>query len=237
LVASIWHVTPDAWTAIATWAAVCIAFIAVVVAAVIGGRQLSQARRIRDEESQPYVVVYTAESGNDPRHLDLVIKNFGKTAATDVRVTFSEPLHSAILADTKGFDPIAVPDVIPLLVPGQEWRTFWDFTVQRAAAEHLPRQYTAKVRFKDSQGKTEYPEASFVIDWDVLIKRGFVSVYNMHDAARALREINEKLGKATVPGGAIKVVSYDGDAINERERQLWAEHQRDADSDSGNRDP
>src|ERR1700723_3494589 len=90
---SIWHLTPDAWTAIATWAAVCIA----LGAAIVGLRQLGEAKRLREAQAQPYVVVFTDDAAGDPQNVDLVIKNFGTTAATNVRVKFSTPLASAVL--------------------------------------------------------------------------------------------------------------------------------------------
>jgi hypothetical protein len=153
MIASIWHLTPDAWTAIATWLGACVAVAVGIGAVTVGGRQLSEARRLRREQAQPYVVVFTEGSGNDPRHFDLVIKNFGMTAATDVRVVFSAPLESAVLRGPPNHSPIRTPDVIPVLVPGQEWRTFWDFTAARAGASDLPDEYTATVTFSDSGGR------------------------------------------------------------------------------------
>jgi hypothetical protein len=189
---SIWHLSPAAWSALAAWAGVCIAFAAGVVAL----RQLKEARRLRSEQAQPYVVVYTEESPAGPTNIDLVIKNFGSTAAIDVRVTFSAPLESAVLEE---YSPIRTPEVIPVLVPGQEWRTFWDTTQARDAASDLPSKYTAEVAFKDSHDKESF-RFRFELDWRVLIDRGFVQVYTQHDGVRALRDISKVLNDAKVTG-------------------------------------
>jgi hypothetical protein len=203
--ASIWHLAPDAWTAFATWTAVAVALVAVAV----GRRQLQEARTLRKEQAQPYVAVCTEDSGTDPRLINLVIKNFGKTAATDVRVVFSPPLDSALWKEVPALT-FMVPDVIPVLVPGQEWRTLWDFTPDRKAAKELPDQYTATVTFNDSKGKPVDAEYKFVIDWRILIDRGFAKVYNVHDAAEALREISSVLRDVKAQHG-IRVVTRNVD--------------------------
>ena len=225
MLASIWHLTPDAWTSLATWTGVLVATAAATAAVVVGRRQLDEAQRLRNEQAQPYVVVFADDSGGDPRHIDLVIKNFGQTAATDIRVTFSEPLHSAVLEEQS---PIKVPEVIPVLVPGQEWRTFWDFTPRRDASD-LPRRYDAEVRFKDARGKQEF-DYQFVFDWQALIDRGFIDIRTLHDAARALDEISKTLQRSTTMQG-INVLSRDGDAYDTRQREA-AERRRQQPDDS-----
>lgn len=54
----------------------------------------------------------------------------------------------------------------------------------------MPHRYTADVTFKDSRGKKSF-SYTFEIDWQVLIDRGFVTVYNLHDVARALADLRQ----------------------------------------------
>lgn len=122
--------------------------------------------------------------------------------------------------------PSKTPNVIPVLVPGQEWRTFWDFTPQRDAASDMPRKYSARVAFKDSRGREGF-EFTFEIDWQVLIDRGFITIYKMHDAARALRDIGELLGKWNEAGTGMRVIARDGDRKDQRESDYWAQRQAD----------
>jgi hypothetical protein len=218
--ASKFLMSPNGWTALGA----CVAAGVAIIAAVIGGWQLFEARRLRREQTQPYVVVFTDESGNDPRHIDLVIKNFGATAAKDVRVTFSAPLDSAVLGEHSAYSPIRTPEVIPVLVPSQEWRTFWDFSPARDEAKELPRQYTATVVFKDLHRKKPY-EFKFVLDWDVLISRAFVTVRNLHDIGRAALEIRDTFNKWGERGGGLSVVARDGDRKDRRLNRLWAERE------------
>ncbi|MEJ7655287.1 MAG: hypothetical protein WKH64_19105 [Chloroflexia bacterium] len=45
-----------------------------VTAVVIARRQLAEARRVREEQAQPYVAVFMTSSGVDQFH-DLVVRN------------------------------------------------------------------------------------------------------------------------------------------------------------------
>src|SRR5262245_14565535 len=74
--------TPEDWTAAAAWVT---AFVA-IAAAVVGLGQLAEARRVRLEQSQPYVVIFMEPSRAGTYFIDLVVRNFGTTAAYDVRV-------------------------------------------------------------------------------------------------------------------------------------------------------
>lgn len=53
---------------------------------------VQEMRVAREAESAPYIMVYfDAPAGAD--FLDVVIKNFGRSAARDVRITFQPPLQ------------------------------------------------------------------------------------------------------------------------------------------------
>ena len=219
-------ISSSGWTALAA----CVTAAVAIVAAIIGRRQLSEARQLREQQAQPQVVAFLDGSDSDPLQVDLVIKNFGLTTATDVRVTFGQALESANLAQHGGLKIIATPDVIPTLVPGQEWRTYWDFTQARAKAK-LPTRYGATVNFKDSTGAKSFA-SDFDLDWQPLIDRGVINVYRMHHAADALRDIRQILKDSQASGGGIDVYSRDGDARDRRERELFEQHQRAEQSDA-----
>lgn len=72
----------DAWSALAAWSAVLLA----MVAGFIARGQLRETRRLREEQAQPYVIVFAETSEAGQWVVDLVVKNFGTTAAKDVRV-------------------------------------------------------------------------------------------------------------------------------------------------------
>ena len=180
MIAALFHVSNPAWSAIAAWAGVAIALGAVVVAGLLANSQLGEARRLRQEQALPYVAVFADESAADWTAIDLVIKNFGKTAAKDVRVSIDPAPQRAV----GGTEDVWMPTSIPVLVPGQEWRTFWDATQARLKS-NLPDHCTVEVEFSDSRGKRLDP-LTFDLDWQPLTQRGMVVAYRMHHAAKAL---------------------------------------------------
>ncbi|MDQ2736842.1 MAG: hypothetical protein M3Y55_18045 [Pseudomonadota bacterium] len=182
--------------------------------------QLGEAQRLRLEQAQPYVAVFTESSGNDALQIDLVIKNFGATAATDVRVKIDPPPRSANLRHSNVESYLKVPEVIPVLVPVQAWRCYWDFTKALAEAEDLPREYTATVSFKDSQRKPIEPMYTFLIDWGTLFDQNRLTIHNLHDLAGATMDIRDVLKDANSRDG-LKVSARDGDRLHKRERRFW----------------
>src|SRR5215212_1433976 len=77
--------SPEAWAALAAWATVGVA----AAAGYIALEQLNEAARLRREQAQPYVVAYIQPSPAAPFLAEIVLKNFGATAAQDVRLTIT----------------------------------------------------------------------------------------------------------------------------------------------------
>ena len=177
---------PEDWSALAAWVTAIVA----VVAGTVAWRQLSEARRLRVEQAQPYVAVYMDRTPGHDHFIDLVVRNFGTTVARDIRLQITPQPRRAV----QGNDPedVWLPAGIPALVPGQEWRTWWDFSPQRFKTE-LPDRHDALVSYSDSQHK-ELPSTPSVLDWAAYRGRLFVSTYGAHDAAVALQEIGKTLG-------------------------------------------
>jgi hypothetical protein len=200
------------WSAIAS----CGGLLLAIAAAIFGYRQFSEARRTREEQAQPYVAIYMEPTEADPHAVDLIIKNFGATAAKDVHVTIDPPpeqLAGGEITDVK------VPSLIRTLVPGQEWTTFWDTAIARNNAEDVPKRHTATISFTDLRGRKLGPY-TFDLDWDAIIERGWIVTYGMHELARAVRDIRDLL-KNRGDLSNHHVMSFDGDAHNEQERERW----------------
>ncbi|MFI4977725.1 MAG: hypothetical protein ACHQC8_03470 [Solirubrobacterales bacterium] len=174
------------WTALAGVGALALA----LGAALVAGWQLKEARTLRIERAQPYVAIFAEPSAAASWVFDLVIKNFGRTPATDVRVKIEPRLTRAGSNNGVG-EVVELPDVIPILVPGQEWRTLWDTQIARKDSA-LPSSHSASVRFSDAHGKRKY-SFDFGLDWDSAARRDVVDVHGLHDAAKALRGIDATL--------------------------------------------
>ena len=192
----------------------------------LGWRSVRQARSLQDEQARPYVVAYMEPTGNGPHLHDLVVKNLGKTAAHDVRVAATPALTRAVM----GMADVAVPDVIPTLVPGQEWRTLWDSSAYRFEHADLPRRYDVIVNYRDS---SEHPLSTpSVLDWDTVFGRLTVTPYTIDEAAHALEKIEKHMkGWNESIHGGLQVFSRDADAMDEakaerRQRQLSEQRRR-----------
>lgn len=208
--------SPEAWTAIAAWTT-----LAVALAAAIGAfKQLGEARRTREEEAQPYVVVFM-EPTISPEFIDLVIRNLGKTAAYSVKLTSSPPLTQT---DGSSTTELWLPEEIPVLVPGQEWRTFWNTAIDRKGKD-LPTAHAVEVTYTDSRGKPLTLNSS--LDWSVYQGRQWIDQKGLHDAAKALGEIAKVLPKWTNSlNGGLAVYSRDGDAWDQHRSEQLKEAKR-----------
>jgi hypothetical protein len=218
--------SPETWSAIAAWLTAGVA----IAAGVIAVGQLSEARRLRKEQAQPYVAMFTETKPEvDEQFVDLVINNFGQTAAFNVRIRIEPWPHRADDSHSR----VWLPEHIPTLVPGQEWRTHWDFGPRRAGSD-LPTRHAATVHFQDSQ--EESFRLQYVLDWGIYENRMQVTTYGAHHAAKALREIQKTTSRWTESAaGGLSVVSRDGDARDDRlrdeldDRRSSAETTADAD--------
>ncbi|WP_006245936.1 hypothetical protein [Mycolicibacterium tusciae] len=121
------HVSPEGWSALAAWATVLIAF----GAAVFAWFQVREARRTREEQAQPNVVIYSELNPAVKQFIEIVVKNFGTTPAYHVKVSVTPPLTSTpnSLSGDNLYE-IPIPEFL-ILAPGQEWRTGWDHSVTR----------------------------------------------------------------------------------------------------------
>lgn len=212
----------EAWTAIAAWATVAIA----VAAALFAGWQVLEARRTREEQARPQVMVYMDWTVS-PKFIDLVIRNFGKTGAHSVRLDAKPPLFRASDGTS---EPVRLPDEIPTLVPGQEWRTFWNTDMDRKGSE-LPDVHEVTVTYTDRHGKPFVSSAR--LDWRVYEGTHWVEKKDLNDAAKALDKIAKVVKKLEDANGGLAVVTRDGHALDERRaeelkaRRKLLEEQRD----------
>ena len=140
-----------------------------------------------------------------PQIIDLVVRNFGATAALDVRIAIL-PSPKRASAEPP-YDNVALPEMLPTLTPGQEWRTYWDRSEERLKSE-LPDEHKAVVSYTDSRGKPYSFE--YRLDWSSYKGRIWTETYGTHHAAKALREIRTLMEKwqESIHGGLAVFVSY-----------------------------
>jgi hypothetical protein len=145
-----WGRDAQAWTALAAWTTVGI-YVFLGAFALI---QVLQARKLREEQARPFVVV-DIELGIV---LFLTVENLGRTMARDVVIRFDKPLDSTLSAP-RDFDesPIFRGETISILPPGKQIRVLFDRAPDRLESD-LPRSYEVEVRYRGPFGQKYEPD-------------------------------------------------------------------------------
>ncbi|MEO8814070.1 MAG: hypothetical protein ABI307_12455 [Mycobacterium sp.] len=198
------HAGPDAWLAGAAWLAVAIAVLALLYL----NRQLKRNRRAAAEQTRPHVTMFMEPHAADWHVIELVVRNFGKTPAYGVRFAFDEPPTVARYETASdGYaDVVALqlPDELPVLAPGQEWRTVWDSAIDRAElGAGIESRFTGVLSYSDSsrpargwwpwRGKRSRFENNVTLDWKDLPPVRRVELMTSHDLAKREKQKLELL--------------------------------------------
>ncbi|UTT63581.1 hypothetical protein [Microcella humidisoli] len=167
----------DTWQAVGSMGTLAVA----LAAAVFAYFQVREAAKTRRDQARPYVVAFLERSAHSS--VDLIIKNFGQTAARDIRLVWDRPVRSTF-GRGKG-EEMKLPDALPILAPGQEWKTVWDFNGRRideAEPAHL-----LELSFRGTRRREVHRE-----EFEIGSKHLH---HEMRIVRNGLHEINDSLGK------------------------------------------
>lgn len=200
-----WHevtgVDSGTWLA---WAALGLG----VVALVVTKRQIQRNRRLAAEQTRPYVAMFMEPHVADWHVIELVVRNFGRTAAYDVRFSFPNPPTVAQYENAaNGYADVVelrLPQELPMLAPGQEWRMVWDSALDRAEiGRGIESRFPGTVTYYD---RPEQPrrwrfwrrgrrplETKVVLDWDALPPVARIELMTTHDLAKREKQKLELL--------------------------------------------
>ncbi|MFD4351492.1 hypothetical protein ACFWPX_02985 [Nocardia sp. NPDC058518] len=223
----------DEWAAIAAVASCASAVVALSAVLVAGWfarqqviaagkqvdaalKQVEESRKLREEQSQPNVVIFVEKNPAVSKALELVVKNFGTTPAYNVELTFDpKPQVSPHAVGDTEIEDLWYPDEIPFLAPGQEWRTLWDLSHHRFEHASLPSRHEAKATYADSSEKG-YTTNS-VLDWESLRGTESIIIKTVHDIAKLTekqnemhKEISQHLAAFRVPNAGVWTYTSDG---------------------------
>lgn len=177
-------------------AATVLLLVVAVVAAVVAGTQLGESRRLRREQAQPYVVAGMRSSAVAPSVIEVFFRNFGRTAALDVRVTSDPPLTTLSNGEIV---PLPLFDTLPTMVPGEEWATWWDTTMDRwGSGQDLSS--TVTITYRDSF-RTQH-SGTYVLDWNAHANREIIQTKGLNEIATAISRLSTSFDRV-VTGGAI----------------------------------
>lgn len=200
------HAGAAVWVAVAVWVALVFMALALLYAA----RQLRAAGRLRADRQRPYVSMFMEPHPADWHLIELVVRNFGRTAAYDIEFAFTNPPTVAAYEHAQdGYADVTVlplPERLPTLAPGQEWRLVWDSARDRAQiGEQIESRFTGALTYFDSaddragsrrrwwQRRRRPLRTEVVLDWDELPPTPRIELMSSHDLARREKQKLELL--------------------------------------------
>jgi hypothetical protein len=220
---------PDfsAWTS-EDWSAAGSAVTALVAvfAATFAYFQVKEARRTRQEQAQPFVIVNIQPSPVSWQIMNLVVENVGATLARNVKIRFTPE----IVTSQKRYDlagSALLMEGIPTLPPRQRLEVFFDVAPDRKKAA-LSTRYETEVSFDDARGRKQAP-LKYIIDLGYLVGLERVEEYGVHDVAEALRKI-ERTMKGWTWGSRLQVSTRSEDDRRSDPRSLGNQEPNDEDA-------
>lgn len=201
-----WHELADLgfgpWLALGVWLAVLVG----VAALIYVYRQKKHDRDLALERTRPHVATYMESHAADWHLIELVVRNFGQTAAYDIEFDFTNPPTVAKYENAHegmvDIGELRLPHSIPELAPGQEWRTVWDSTLDRAQlGGAIEWRFDGAVTYYDHPApkgrrrkrKGQEFETKVVLDWDTLQPVQRIELLTNHDLAKKEKQKLELL--------------------------------------------
>jgi hypothetical protein len=140
------------WTAVAAWAA-CATLAIYIVLGLFAWRQVSEARKLREEQARPFVIV-----DFEPGFLVyLTVENLGRTMAREISIRFDKPLESSLSGARELDESPLFREPIPTLPPGKKIRVLFDQFSGRMDAG-LPLTYDVELRYQGPVGRKEWSD-------------------------------------------------------------------------------
>ncbi len=154
--------------------------------AEISEKTLQEMKAARDQEVAPYVLAYFDLPFSE-HVIHLVIKNVGKTVATNVRIEF-EPKLIGIREEDFSTLPL-IKDGIPSLPPGGEIKTFFDTAMSMFGDQNKrPLTYRAKIRYFGGLNEGERMSEQ-TLDLSVYKGLSSISRHGMHELVERVEKV------------------------------------------------
>lgn len=180
-----------------------------LVALIYVGHHFNRSRTLRSEETRPDVTMFMEPHASDWHVIELVVRNFGQRPAYDVSFQFNNPPTVAEYEHAQeGVVDIAelhLPDELPELASGQEWRTIWDSAMDRhQLGGAIASRFAGVVTYYDSpapegrwrtfRARLRKPiETKVVLDWAALPPVERIELITTHDLAKREKQQLELL--------------------------------------------
>lgn len=203
--------TPGTWAAIAAWATVAI----LLTTAALALRQVQEARKLREAQSRPFVVIdldlYSVQG-----LIFLTVENFGHTLAQNVRVKPSPPFDSTL--KPRPFEKSSfLTKGIPTLPPRKRIFMLFDLTIKRFSSG-LPMTYEVVVQYQGPTGNNFVDK--YTLDLELYRGQPQQAGKGLHEIAKNLEELKEHTKKWTRGVQGLDVFVTDN-AAKDRQNLRW----------------
>jgi hypothetical protein len=198
----------DAWAAIASWATLTIS----LAAAVFVYHQLREARLLREEQSRPFLIVDVALRSII---VELVIRNIGATAATNVIVFFDEPVTSSRANGVAWSTTPLFTTGMPLMAPGRIIRFFLDTLPGRESAG-LPMTLRGRVTYRSAGPRPRTYTETFDINLEVY-RQSLIPEKGLPELVKEVEILRKEVAKWTdgTRGLHVRAADRDRDTVRE----------------------
>jgi hypothetical protein len=211
------------WADKAQVALVALQLLVLTGAALVAWRHVGEARRLREEQARPFVIV---DFDVEQALFYLSVSNIGATLAKNVRIEITPPLTSSI-DSLQAKDLKMLGQGVASLAPGTTIRTLFDTAHQRHGKGY-PDEYVARVQYQDSTERRSFTE-SLTLDLGVFWNLTRVDRKGLHEIHGELAAIKKTLESWKASGGGLLRASPDEVAQREKQwRELRARHQQAA---------
>lgn len=188
--------------------------LVLIAAALYARSQVSEARKLREQQNRPFVSIDFEMEGNSLVFLE--VSNLGTSLARDVKFEINPPLQSAI--DLPFEKMKMLNEGISTLAPGKRIRTFFDSGFQRYESD-LPNFYEVKVSYRDEDRRRTFDE-SLDLDLEIFLHLSTVTRHGVHDINARLKEIRDLMKKWSGSGNRGLLAMSPEEARSESERSM-----------------
>lgn len=195
-----------------------------LVAALVAGWQVLEARRLRLERNRPFVVVDFDIDEAKGYLIFFEVTNLGTSLARDIQIGVVPPLESAIDIEVRKLKMLN--EGIATLPPGKKLRTFFDMSFRRNEDRpDLPMTYTATVQYADEKRKRSFTD-TYDLDLDQYMNMQFVTNHGVDDIYEEMKRMRKVMEKWGWSGGKGLVTMSPDESRQEGERMRQAMEER-----------
>jgi hypothetical protein len=196
-----------------------------LIAALVAGWQVLEARRLRLERNRPFVVVDFDIDMSKGYLIFFEVTNTGPSLARDVQIGVEPPLESAIDIDVGKLKMLN--EGIATLPPGKKLRTFFDMSFRRNEDRpDLPMTYTATVHYADEKQTREFTD-TYDLDLDHYMNMQFVTNHGVDDIYEEIKRTRKVMEKWGWSGGKGLVTMTPKESREESQRMREAMEERE----------